>query len=105
MTQVVAPAPAGRYSAVLGKKEVDVSVLTADYVSEYGYEFPYFFITAIAAGVIKYEDAFGNEHTETFTDGQVVTGGEPGSAFPVPLLCRTIFMTTTTADCMVAYGP
>ena len=105
MTQVTAPAPAGRYTAVLGKKLIDVSTLTADYVSEYGYEFPYFFITAVTAGAIKYTDAFDNEHTETFTDGQVVTGGEPGSAFPVPMLCKRIFMTGSVADCMVAYGP
>ena len=90
----------GEYGPMLGKQAIDVSALLADY--EPGVVFT---ITAVTAGAIHYEDGMGNEHTETFTDGQVVTGGEPGSAFPIPMYCRKIFRTGSTADCMVAFGP
>lgn len=90
---------------MLAKKEIDVSALTADYVSEYPDEFPFFTITATTAGVIKYEDTLGNEFTETFAVGEFVTVGAPSGSFPVPMLCGKILRVGSTADCEVGYGP
>ena len=90
---------------IVGKKLVDQSALTADYVSEYGDEYKYFHIIAAAAGDIKYEDALGNEYTETFTIGQTARGGPPaGTSANLPILCRKVIDDAeTTADFYAVY--
>ena len=90
MTQTPAPAPAGRYTAPLGKKKIDFSALTADYVSEYGYEFPYFYVAARAAGDITYVDALGNLYSETFTNHALANAGGPDRRPLLPLLCQRV---------------
>ena len=90
MTQTPAPAPAGRYTAVLGKKKIDFSALTADYVSEYGYEFPYFYVAARGAGDITYVDALGNLNNETFVNHALANAGNPDRRPLLPLLCKRV---------------
>ena len=88
------------HGPMLGKVLIDVSTLTADY--EPG---DFFTITAQAAGDIKYNDALGNEYTETFTAGQVVVAGAPGSGMTVPMKCSKVFMSGSVADFYAGFGP
>ena len=91
MTQATAPAAQiRRYAAVEGKRKIDFSALTADYVSEYGSEFPYFYVAARAAGDITYVDALGNLYTETFTNHALANAGSPDRRPVLPLLCQRV---------------
>ena len=90
MTQATAPvARIRRSAAALGKKLVDVSAQTADYVSEYG-GFPYFYVVASAAGDITFVDALGNLSTETFTANQMANASAADRRPVLPLLCKRV---------------
>lgn len=104
MTQAYEAADAisdSKFGPMLGKRRVDLSALTEDFVSPYkrhrNFIVTIFQLAASGDSTLNYVDALGNDHSENFTAvGQVITGGPPGSAHPIPMLCSRIKRTNTT---------
>ena len=98
---------------VLGKKVIITSDLTEDYTSDLAAKRAdgqtsirtLFMITCNESGDLHYLDALGGEHTETFTAGEVVTGGISSSEFFVPMLCQKVFRDSTVYSFTVCWGP
>ena len=90
-----------KFGPMLGKRVVTLADLTEDYISEHEGR-PHFTITIFqlaqnGVSTLNYIDALGYQQSENFTAiGQVVTGGPPGSAHPIPMFCQTIQRTGST---------
>ena len=86
---------------LLGKAEVDIS--TGDYESPYPSK-PFFTVAIkTGSGNLHYEDAFGNDHTESWAENDTVMGGHPGSNYPIPLFIRKVFSDSDVTVITVAW--
>ena len=84
-----------------GKKDIDIS--SDDYVSEHA-EYSLFTVTIkTGTGTIHYEDALGEEHTETWAAGKTIMAAAPDADHPIPLFIRKVFSDSQITEISVAW--